>query len=59
MSEVSKPEVGSVWVIEGNGFQVTSVQKRGRGYRVNGAFVEENVLAAYRLRDFVKLAKAA
>lgn len=57
MSEASKPEVGGVFVIEGDGFQVTSVQKRGRGYRVNGVFMENSRLATYRLRDFNKKAK--
>lgn len=47
------PQVGSKWQIENRVVEVTSVKKRGRGYRV------VTDAAYYRLRDFLKVAKPA
>lgn len=62
MSEVSKPEVGSVWTVIGTYPEVvTAVKKRGRGWQVVTEVESAGQVRIFthRLRDFVKLAKAA
>ena len=59
MSEVSKPEVGSVWTVDGAECVVLNVPKRGRGYQVAIQYRASGDFAKLRLRDFAKLAKAA
>lgn len=58
MSEVSKPEVGSVWILEGETVTVKGYRPRGRppGYQVVTDSATRPVIAGAKFR---KLAKAA